>query len=365
MRRLLLLIGSVALVYLLGEAALRLIWDDYYVRGARGNFEYHATRGWANKRSSTVDFGKPEYRFIAHHNSLGLRGAELPARKPAGRMRVLVLGDSMTYGLGVEDDETFSARLEHLDPRLEVLNAGVPGYSTAEELLLLQELGPRLQPDLVLLMFLPNDIPDGLRNTFSRVRVEDGLPRFEPPADPSIEHPALRAKQVRHPVLSHSYLYRFISDRLKILRYMMDELLSLPIDDHTRLSPSELEQAWTQERALVRGVARETAAQGAKLLLVVIPEPAQVEPEVKVVGLDPSDFLCQERLREIAQAEGIELLDLLPGLIEAHRSSGRPLHYRYDRHWNAAGHLATAELIARELPRVLDGAAKPAAHDPG
>src|SRR5262245_20239427 len=65
----------------------------------------------------------------ARIDSLGLRGSEI-AEKSAGRTRILTLGDSYTFGSGVADDETFSAVLEkELGPeRVEVVNAGVPGY---------------------------------------------------------------------------------------------------------------------------------------------------------------------------------------------------------------------------------------------
>jgi lysophospholipase L1-like esterase len=353
MSRILLAVASALFTLLLCEIGLRLFWDDYYVRTARGNTEFHATRGWANRPGATVEFGKPEYRVLAHHNSLGFRGPEVPRAKGAGRSRVLVLGDSVAYGLGVEDDETVSAALERLDPRLEVLNGGVPGYSTVEETLLLREVGLDLAPDLVLVLFLWNDLPGALKESYSSVTFENGVPRFEAPAEPDLNHPAIRAKQTRHPALSQSYLYRFASDRLKILRYMVFEALSIPIHEVSRLEPEQIEPAWDLVRGLLLECRRLAASRGAKLAVAVIPDQTQVEPDVSVVGLDPAVFLVQDRMREFAAREGIPLVDLLPGMRAEHERTGVRLYHRYDRHWNPNGHRLAAELIAPEIARAL------------
>src|SRR5437762_1543338 len=100
-------------------------------------------------------------------NSLGLRGPEI-GPKPAGVRRVLALGDSFTFGHAVEAAEAWPAVLEGLlnargGPRYEVVNAGVGGYGTGQELLLYEELESRVQPDLVVLGFaVVNDVLDNL-----------------------------------------------------------------------------------------------------------------------------------------------------------------------------------------------------------
>jgi lysophospholipase L1-like esterase len=353
--RVALCLASLLVTFLVAELGLRLFWNDYYVAGPRGNVVFHPTRGWANAPNATVDFGKPEFHFIAHHNSLGFRGPEIGPKQP-GRIRVLALGDSMTYGLGVNDDETFEAQLEALDPRFEVLNSGVPGYSTVEELLLLREVGLDLDPDLVLLMFLPNDLEGALKESYTRVTLENGVLHFDTPTEPQLDHPALRAKQTRHPQLSRSYVYRFVSDRLKILRYLAREEIGLPVSDGSALRPEEREPAWQLVGALLHEVDRLTRAHGAKFLLVGIPEPRVVEPEMRVVGIDPESFNVQEKLHKLADREGIPMFDLLPGLSAEHVRSGRPLHYHFDGHWNPVGHRVAADLIAPEIARAIGSA---------
>jgi len=96
-------------------------------------------------------------------NGLGLRDSH-PVQPPPGAVRVLALGDSITFGMGVEQDKTFPAQTEALlnarspGARVEVLNMGIPGYNTLHELALLREVGFGLRPDLVVLGYLHNDI---------------------------------------------------------------------------------------------------------------------------------------------------------------------------------------------------------------
>src|SRR5262245_27674647 len=94
-------------------------------------------------------------------SSLGLRGPEVGSRPPAGVRRILVLGDSVAFGWGLDEAESFPARLaEALGSRslgVEVLNAGVPGYSIASEAALHRELAPALAPDAVVVAVSLND----------------------------------------------------------------------------------------------------------------------------------------------------------------------------------------------------------------
>jgi lysophospholipase L1-like esterase len=95
-------------------------------------------------------------------NSLGWREREFTLKKPAGTFRVLVIGDSFAFGTGVRQNHVLSSRLqqdltaEHPGP-VEVLNLGVPGYNTSHEVALLVRYGIRLDPDLVVIVFVMND----------------------------------------------------------------------------------------------------------------------------------------------------------------------------------------------------------------
>jgi len=112
-------------------------------------------------------------------NSMGLRDREYPYAKPPGTRRILVLGDSMTWGLGVGDDDIFTEVLERqyaTDGKpVEVINAAVSGWGTDQQLLFLQSEGFKYQPDVVLLNFyLVNDPTDNV----STIRYWMGKPCF-------------------------------------------------------------------------------------------------------------------------------------------------------------------------------------------
>ncbi len=78
--------------------------------------------------------------------------------------RIICLGDSCTYGSNVDWDQTYPARLQVVlnngddEPRIEVLNAGVSGYTSYQGFRYLQEDLIRYKPDLVTLYFGPNDM---------------------------------------------------------------------------------------------------------------------------------------------------------------------------------------------------------------
>ena len=93
-------------------------------------------------------------------NSLGFRDREYSLDKPPGTYRVVVLGDSVTFGHSVPIEESFTEQLEaRVNARgIEVLNLGLGGYDTINEAALLETTGTALDPDLVLVAYCVNDI---------------------------------------------------------------------------------------------------------------------------------------------------------------------------------------------------------------
>ncbi len=97
-------------------------------------------------------------------NSFGMRNRETTVEKPAATYRIALLGDSFAFGWGVEMDKSFASVMERSlnasladGEKVEVLNFGVPGYSTFQEVALLQSLGAQFKPDAVLVYFIEND----------------------------------------------------------------------------------------------------------------------------------------------------------------------------------------------------------------
>lgn len=97
-------------------------------------------------------------------NSFGFRDHEFSLDKPPGIFRIIVLGDSLTFGWWEQIDETYPKVLERLlneNPlrplKFEVYNLGIGGYNSTQELALLRTRALRFRPDLVIVGFCLND----------------------------------------------------------------------------------------------------------------------------------------------------------------------------------------------------------------
>jgi hypothetical protein len=143
---------------LLIEAWVRISWDDK--RGTPGFYESDPVRGQRLASGYRGWFAGVPVRT----NALGFRDdREYALEKQPGTFRILVLGDSVTFGHGTLQETTYPFLLEQRlkgwrpDVRWEVWNLGVPGYNTGQELEYLREVGESYKPDLVIVGFYPND----------------------------------------------------------------------------------------------------------------------------------------------------------------------------------------------------------------
>lgn len=293
-------------------------------------------------------------------NTWGFRGREFPPRKPAGGFRILGLGDSFTFGRRSPDE----VYLELLERRLagaalpfavEVLNAGVPGYDTRQEIAHLAKFGLRLSPDLVVLgLFVTGDVIENASGTF--YAVVDGELTTVPLG--RIERLLLR-----------SHLYRFIRRRLTVhaaeraasgpdrARYLEVEWSRLQT---CRRQPDRLSRRGFRatERLLLelRDLLRQ---KDVALVVLLIPDEVQVDARVFAevlarFGGRAGDFdldLPNRRLRGFLEAAGVEVLDILADLRQRHQAE--PVYLPEDTHWSGAGHALAADRLAEALlPRL-------------
>lgn len=135
---------AVAAVFLLVvEFALRFALGPEVFYGQLPMFELDERAGF--RVAANLNYGG------FHTNSLGLRG---PAVDSEAKERILILGDSMTLGLEVSDQETFCSVLnERLGAEWQIFNSGCSGYGPIEESAAIDRLAPELKPTRIIIMF--------------------------------------------------------------------------------------------------------------------------------------------------------------------------------------------------------------------
>ena len=167
--------GSARLAFSIPKVAKRLQANDEYTyrrnwvqehqkHGMEAYYTfdmYDASKGWIPK-PNLRDVKTFDNKTL-NTNSKGLRGkTDFPYTKNKDKVRILILGDSFTFGDEVSDDETYSAHLQAMLPHTEIINMGMHGYGHDQMLILFREEGIKYQPDIVILGFLPLDMSRNL-----------------------------------------------------------------------------------------------------------------------------------------------------------------------------------------------------------
>lgn len=303
-----------------------------------------------------------EFDFAVRINARGLRDRDMPYRKPPGVYRILVLGDSHTFGWGVDLEQTYAKRLEQeLEPaakaagfqRVEALNAGVPGTGTAHQLYFLETEGWKYRPDAVVLGFFFNDVND---NELSPLyALENGhLVRRDPVVRRGFPFPTgvaggrengsvearksgrtgeAPASRPAPPLwIRHSHLVRFVRECLA---------RAWPRQREHPIPGRRLPYARELTAHLLAEMARQCEEHQAALVVALIPAPADC-------GSHPTPSLREGHarlLRHLPKPDRL-LIDLMP----AFRTAGcQVLFFPRDGHINAAGHRLAAAAISRHL----------------
>jgi len=183
-------------------------------------------------------------------NRFGLRGGETRLEKPANTYRIAVIGDSITMGWGVPQDQTYAVQLERMlnaqrpdcfpqGMRYEVLNLGVGNYNTVQEVTRLRNLGLQFDPDIILLGYFINDA--------------------EPVPKP------------RHGFLiEHSYLYALTVSRLEVL--LGRNFRSLTYEEYYRSLYSNGQSGWQAAQTALRELVRLGHERNIPVVTYLIPE---------------------------------------------------------------------------------------------
>lgn len=275
------------------------------------------------------------YSELSYHiNSIGLRGSDVTPEKTG--YRVLALGNSCTFGWGIEDDLTLTKQLEKILARdanrtdIEVINGGIPGYSSYQGKLLFANELISLKPDMVLIMYAWND----------------HWPAGRDISDSQQQPPSTIVLKLQN-TLSRLKLYQLVR---KVILSTTERQKRIPIDDltHERRVPRK---EFIDNLAAIIQLARDN---GASPVLLVPPiasfDPVSLKKWHQLIFLHG---LYETDIRRTSERLDIPLVDLQVKF-DMHNDlfdepSSDPIHF------NEKGHRLAAESIAETvLPLVIE-----------
>ncbi len=111
------------------------------------------------------------WRFVYTTNRFGNRGRAVVIGEDPGKKNIVVLGDSFSFGTGVNDGEEYPAVLDReLGDGYNVINISLAGWGLTQQLRQYHDFGRRYRPDTVILQFSANDLLDNFVNRVAEVR---------------------------------------------------------------------------------------------------------------------------------------------------------------------------------------------------
>ncbi len=339
-----------------------------------------------------VQRGSFDVRVVC--NSKGLRDREHELCKPAGARRLLCLGDSVTWGYGVENSQMISARLEQELPGVETINFGVAGYSALQELVRLESDGLAYDPDWTLVLFCDNDLDGNFDDhEASRPTVElrdDGeLHVRNRPVRESWIAPALRFLHEHSRLVVESYYsLTLLRERRRekataervvgsdeaapaavvhaaeppsapLARRLTSADVRLSIVDRFVEPDERIDQAWRTLQQIYAAMRDRIARHGSRLLVAYAPDPILADRPSFLAALAQSNVPPERadwdrpsrRVAQLCAELELPFVDLVPEF----RAAKEPLalFLAANPHWSAAGTELAATTIARRL-RELD-----------
>ena len=354
------LFGSLFFLFLAAEGILRILSPkglNLHKRFPQGAFcKRDSLLGWIGEPHATgklLPLADDMDEMHIAMNSEGFLNTAHTVVKPPGTKRLLFLGDSFTIGFGVPKKDRFTNVIaDHLRSNHEIINMGMWGYSTDQELLVLQEKGLKYDPDVVVLCLFLDDL-----YCSNLLSVNEGIyikPKFALTSRGNLE---LRNVPVPN---NHgrSALFNLILTRFYKLRNRLemgaefDRQGWISVFDKTYL---EQEKYYLPLR-LVSEINAFLKARHVNFFLVVLPDKDQLhEQHIDAAGsgyygIPPNRLklgLPQEMLKLFCQEMGIQVLDLLP--VFRRHSHSEELFFKNDLHWTKAGHRLAAEAILTRI----------------
>ncbi|MGD9211149.1 MAG: SGNH/GDSL hydrolase family protein [Desulfobacteraceae bacterium] len=356
------------------EAALRII--GYSAPVFR---EPDAKLGWRGT-SNLEGLHRIENVTYNRFNSKGYHDRERSKAKLHGTIRIAIVGDSFVQSSEVSLDEHFATimekkineRLSPINRNVEIINFGISGFSTAQELILLRNEIREYRPDLVILLVYPgNDIMDNSYELTATLR--DMRPYFVKNKNRSLslkpgypDQDKIFIDSILVKIINRSRLLQLSKEAgkrwslSKIAESEQAENKKKPEDDVFLDQHSGLwADAWDITETLIHEFEKETVAFGADFLMVITAIPIQVHPleteriqfmnSLNLKRLDYPD----SRLAEFAERYNIPYISLVKPFFDYSRTGG--YLFGFDKnsfgkgHWNATGHHLVADLLTKKV----------------
>lgn len=351
-----------------------------------GKFCKHdALLGWVGRPDVSGQFTSVDCAHFVRQNRYGCRGTTYSFPRSKDN-RLLVLGDSFAWGYGVEEAEMYTTLLERrANPPLEVVNLGVSGYGTDQELLHYLQLGRKFQADQILLVATPyTDLEDNLRSE----QFGCEKPLFNLSDDGQLELtnvpvPLRPSQWVRiakdQKVISNVSILCRIAARSSVVATAINGLAESPAarswlesrliipprqggydwELWSHLSPAQpkVEHALRVYFRLISELNREVKQDGARLSILLVPSAIDVDDELwesfKSHNDCPSETtwdrnLIQRRIIEFCNTNEIDLIDPTDSFKKAAQRN-RYLYYPWNRHWTPIGHKIVARLLLKQF----------------
>lgn len=357
------LFAAVSLILGTALALMLVEWglDIYFQRLQSQSMEpglirYHSQLGWSLSPGWTGQHSHYDYQATYTIGADGFRAQTANALDTDAK-QYAVFGDSFTFGLGVEDDQTFVSLL-NASGAGSFRNFATPGTSTDQQLLLLRQVLPDDSLDGVLLVvYLPNDLLD---NTLAYpLQAEQAKPYFRLSGSelvlanspvPLVPKPAL----LRSTTLSSLVLEGFPVEEESFGGSSIGRLVSTAFlgrqYDEAELRPileRNLAPALELFDALIAEVARETRRSGQSLQVALLPGR---DAMVNTGGISHhyQEYLRQTLL-DIFDRRGIDAVDLMTRLAAEPGDRIRQMYFPNDGHLTPAGHGYVADVLGQTL----------------
>ena len=306
--------------------------------------------GHINQPLARVSVKEPEYTVEYACNAEGFRDETAhPVPKPPNIFRILLLGDSFTWGSGVNYTEIWPVIFEqnygNHRPNIDIVKAGVSGYDTRQEVLYLQRLLPLFEPDVVAIAFLPNDLVTNMP-----IIENDSLSRLEIIRQDSLV--AWSQKDKRSELQAVTLFKRLLmsNDFMYTRLYLSTERATY----FTMPLPEKLKQQIATTETLLTTAATFCRERKVQFMVVSIPQLFQVI--VKARDQHPAnidvDLVDREFLR-FAKSQGFPWIETLPVLTDYYRKNKEDIYFRLDGHLNKTGHRLVGDYLSRRFTEIV------------